>query len=451
MKNKSFFNQAKILILALLMLLTAIPPLFAQSAGGADGKSPGKVKSEKACVIKISGEIDNGTALYVKRALSTAKKSKCSVAIIEIDSPGGNIDSCEKIKDTIVKSPVETIAYIDGRALGESTLIVMACDRVYMSPTATFGAISKDSSQAMKASLDALVKAKAGQRHSEGDAAAADPSEIIAGLTQNSQSLAMTPDTALDMQISSGTAQSIDDFLKTESGQQPQLIEKKSTPMEILAGMVSNPVFAIIFLVIGLCGAIKEMFIPGHGAGAAIAVVFLGLFFGGKYIAGSATILTAILLITGIILLLVEVLLVPGFGVPGVLGVGCIGATIIMSFEDVNTGLAVFAAVLVLSCILMYLFFKYISKSNFVFDKFAIKPVDDGTADKIPENAETDFEMFLGKTGKAVTELRPYGKAEFGEDTIDVMAANGKYLAKGTVVKVTEVEGNKVVVEPENS
>jgi hypothetical protein len=53
----------------------------------------------------------------------------------------------------------------------------------------------------------------------------------------------------------------------------------------------------------------------------------------------------------------------------------------------------------------------------------------------------------LGAIGVAATELRPAGKARFGEQFIDVVA-EGYYVQAGTRVQVIEIDGMRVVVKP---
>ncbi|MGB1375583.1 MAG: NfeD family protein, partial [Rhodothermales bacterium] len=52
---------------------------------------------------------------------------------------------------------------------------------------------------------------------------------------------------------------------------------------------------------------------------------------------------------------------------------------------------------------------------------------------------------WLGRTGTALTDLRPSGTAEIDEDRIDVVTS-GEYIGKGTAVEVVEVKGSRVRV-----
>ena len=55
----------------------------------------------------------------------------------------------------------------------------------------------------------------------------------------------------------------------------------------------------------------------------------------------------------------------------------------------------------------------------------------------------------VGEEGVARTILRPAGKAEFGAALVDVVT-DGEFLERGARVRVTMVEGDRVVVEAVN-
>lgn len=53
----------------------------------------------------------------------------------------------------------------------------------------------------------------------------------------------------------------------------------------------------------------------------------------------------------------------------------------------------------------------------------------------------------VGREGRALSPLRPAGLAEIGGERVDVVS-DGEFLEAGARVRVVEVEGNRVVVEP---
>jgi membrane-bound serine protease (ClpP class) len=54
--------------------------------------------------------------------------------------------------------------------------------------------------------------------------------------------------------------------------------------------------------------------------------------------------------------------------------------------------------------------------------------------------------QLLGKTGKALTLLRPAGRAEIEGVVLDVVT-EGEFIDRGKSIRVKQVDGNRVVVE----
>jgi membrane-bound serine protease (ClpP class) len=61
--------------------------------------------------------------------------------------------------------------------------------------------------------------------------------------------------------------------------------------------------------------------------------------------------------------------------------------------------------------------------------------------------AETARSSRVGQIGVAISQLRPGGKGQFGDDIIDVMT-QGELLAKGTRVRIIRHSSTEAVVEP---
>jgi membrane-bound serine protease (ClpP class) len=53
----------------------------------------------------------------------------------------------------------------------------------------------------------------------------------------------------------------------------------------------------------------------------------------------------------------------------------------------------------------------------------------------------------VGDEGHACSALRPYGTVQFGEQRLEAMVEGG-YLANGTPVRIREIQGPKIIVEP---
>ncbi len=146
-----------------------------------------------------------------------------------------------------------------------------------------------------------------------------------------------------------------------------------------------------------------------------------------------------ILIAIGIILLVAEIF-IPSFGITGLIGVVSILAGVVFTAKTFVGGLLMFSMILVVSIILMYIAYRFMSsvKSPLVL-KEAIEDI--GPNEKL--------EFFVGKTGVALTPLRPSGTADFEGVRLDVLT-RGNFIEKGTTVTVEEIKGKKIIVKTKN-
>ena len=146
------------------------------------------------------------------------------------------------------------------------------------------------------------------------------------------------------------------------------------------------------------------------------------------------------LLILGYLLLLFE-LFMPG-GILGILGTGAIVYGVVLAFEQGpiwGFGSIVVSVAVVVSGLTW--FFKSETGRRLMLSG------DEGTKWKAPNEALPELE---GKeaTAAAASTRRPAGVAEIEGKRVDVVAIDGEYIDRGTPVRVAQVDGNRVVVEP---
>ncbi|MBI1947783.1 MAG: hypothetical protein HYS27_18990 [Deltaproteobacteria bacterium] len=118
----------------LLLALSSFLPL------GAPAQEEEAAPAEPyALICPITGMIDDGIAVVVKRAVEESKGA--SALIFEIDTPGGRVDSAIEITNSIMEAPCPTVAYIKGMgAISAGALISYACDTLLMAPGTNIGA-----------------------------------------------------------------------------------------------------------------------------------------------------------------------------------------------------------------------------------------------------------------------------------------------------------------------
>ena len=144
------------------------------------------------------------------------------------------------------------------------------------------------------------------------------------------------------------------------------------------------------------------------------------------------------LILAGLLLLVVEILFVPGTTLVGLLGFLLVVAGVALSFNyfGQEIGWLTVGGSSVLSGLAVYGSFK--SK---LWSRFSLKSSMTGTAVEIMEG-----KLEIGQEGKALSNLRPSGKAEFGTIICEVKTRGG-FVEAGSSLKVTEISGTSVIVE----
>ena len=114
-------------------------PLILAGCGAADGEG-------KVYVARVDSDIDARAAEYVGRVISTASEEGAAAVVIELDTPGGDLDSTRKMvqaESNAKTIPVITYVTPQGaRAASAGTFIVMGSDVAAMAPQTRLGAAS---------------------------------------------------------------------------------------------------------------------------------------------------------------------------------------------------------------------------------------------------------------------------------------------------------------------
>lgn len=145
------------------------------------------------------------------------------------------------------------------------------------------------------------------------------------------------------------------------------------------------------------------------------------------------------LLVAGFLLIAVE-MLVPGFGLPGISGIICLVAGIIMTAETVEQGLTITVIVIVLLAVMLTVMMTVLKK---------VKPPlvlqDELKAESGYLNT-SDLEYLVGKEGVASTDLKPSGKCNVEGIEFDVRAES-RYIVRGTKVQINRIHENTIMVK----
>ncbi|HFC12568.1 MAG TPA: nodulation protein NfeD [Anaerolineae bacterium] len=119
-------------IFLLVFLFTALTPAQAQGSGN-------------VVVVDADGIVSPGMAAYFARVIAEAEAQQASAVVIELDTPGGLIDSTNEIIKTFRSSSVPIIVYVGpagAQAGSAGAIITLAGHASAMAPETAIGAAS---------------------------------------------------------------------------------------------------------------------------------------------------------------------------------------------------------------------------------------------------------------------------------------------------------------------
>lgn len=227
--------------------------------------------------------------------------------------------------------------------------------------------------------------------------------------------------------------------------------------LDSLVEVLRNELVTVFLVVLGFTCIVLELKSPGLTIPGVIAVVcFVLVFWAHSWLAGELNALALLMFLLGVILLGVEVFVLPGFGITGVAGIVLmlLGLSLLVvkqwpqsqaEYQELGSWFAVLAGSLVIALVSAFTIARYLPHIPGV-NRLLLPPPDEETSDAagtIPLAVPAEL---LGQVGTTVTELRPAGKACFGDQYIDVVL-DGGWLDAGAKVQVIEIDGLRVVVK----
>ena len=410
--------------------------------------------------VTLDGMIDNGLAAYVDRALGDAVEADAAAVVFRVDTFGGLLDAADTIRKAILSSEVPTVAVIDRNAASAGALIAYAADRIVFVPGASMGAATavdqtgEYAPEKIQSYTRGLMRATAEATGRDPRIAEAMVDENIAipGVVEAGTLLTVSSDEALRLGIADAVLPSVDATVEALGLADRVQDDHAASRAEKALRFLGSPVMASLLLMMMMGGLYFEIQTPGVGFAGAVALVGAALFFAPHYLLGLVQSWEIALFVVGIGLLLVEVFVTPGFGVFGVGGlVLTFGALLIAlvpnaGFEfptdgEIAQATTTLSAALVLLVLLAFSLGKYLPRSE-RFNRLVLVP--DLAASAGYTSADTLPDL-VGRTGRALTTLRPSGTAEIDGDRVDVVTEGG-FIASGATVEVVRARGAVVVV-----
>ena len=476
-------------IIALGILLSILPHL-----SGAHAK-------QVIHVVPVEGMVEPGMAAFIKRSLDQIPDAPDTVIVFRLDTFGGRVDAALDIVESLSGiSKGKTISYVEKRAISAGALIALAGHVLIMKEHTLIGDCApifqtsegqKEAGEKTQTVLRAQFRALAKKNNYPEILAEAmvskdmevyevflDKEVRLMDQTQwndlpeeqkktarkktivaKGELLTMDDTEARELQFSRGSVPDLNQALKLLGYEDYTLVPIRENWSESLVRKVQP--FLPILMLIGIGAVYTEIKAPGFGLPGIIGILCLGMVFFNQYLVGLADYTELLLLLTGCLLLGIEVFVLPGFGIAGILGLMVIAAGLVLSFQDFvipspdmpwQSGLLVKNLALVFGSFLGA-FLVSLFAVRFVLPRFAglVKgPYLTATLEDSRADSRESQKAVAGDTGLALTTLRPSGKMKLDKNHMKVDAiTRGEFIPAGSRVVVEAVERNRVFVRPE--
>src|SRR5437660_7538020 len=411
--------------------------------------APATFAAEKVSLINIDGAIGPATATYIARSIEEARTQNAQCLIIQLNTPGGLLDSTQKIVQSFLGSTVPVVVYVaptGATATSAGCFITIAASVAAMAPATTIGAAHPVSIGGFPSGgeekTDETMKQKL-------ENFSVSYMETIAGKRQRNvewaksavkESASITAEKALQLKVIDLIASSLQELLKQLNGRvvdgktlktaDARVAEIKMSPAERVFQKLWRPEVMFILMLIAIYGIIGELTTPGAilpGVVGAIALVLA------LYLAAILPVnVTGLVLIALALMLFIFDVYAPTHGV---LTVGGIISFLIGSLMLFNRADPLFRLSL-----------SYIIPATLITALFFVFVVGKGLrAQLLPVKAGT--EMMVGKTATALMPIDSRGGRVFVEGEY-WNAVSDTPIGKGDVAEIAAVQGLTLRVQP---
>ncbi len=423
-------------------------------------------------ILEVKGTIDMGLAYFFERQIPALNQAGGDAIILDIDTFGGRVDAATMMKNALLNSKIQTYAFINTKAISAGSLISLACDTIIMRSGATMGATTVVDGQSQKAGekaqsymreemastaeskgrnpdiamamvdesldIDTLVSA-------EGDTLFLDD---IEGANEG-KLLTLRTSTAMKYGMADYQMDSMTEVLDHFGFSDKDIVYVVPTWSEAVVRFLTDPIVSSLLMTLGFLGLIFEIQSPGWGIPGSVGLLALFLFFSTSFIANLASMMEVLFLIGGIVLLGIEAFVIPGFGVVGILGmIVMIYAMFTMLLPmaptsgDVNAALWGLVIAIIGGLFGLGLMIKRMLKTK-AWSRISLAETETRSEGY---SGSLGLEEMVGKSGVALTALRPAGTALIEGKRLDVVTP-GTFIEIDTEITIIRIDGNRVVVD----
>ncbi len=438
-------------VITALTVIVAGTLFICSTAGSVSAEGP------SVLVIEVDGNIEPLTAGRIARGIDEARDSGTSLVVIQLDTPGGLLESTREIVEDILASDTPVAVFVGpagARAASAGTFIAAAANVAVMAPGTTIGAASPVTStggeipptlsRKISAETSAFIRGIAQTR--DRNAEALENTVLL--------STAYSAEEALELGVIDLIAPDMNSMLEqlegrtvtTASGQLTLTAEEASvsrldrTFMEHVLDILASPnvVFALFF--IGGIAILIEVIVPGMFGPGILGIIALGLAFVGFWnLPGSWLGVALIALAMG---LFYGESLAPGFSVFGAGGLVSLIVGALLLFGNFFSPSDVPEPSFLVSPIMIALMTALMTVFWYFFIRFA------RTEGGVSTGFQSEVEVLLeGQWGVAVSELRPAGKVWVANQEWSASTEPGVIIKEGDEIRVVGVYNEVLKVE----
>jgi membrane-bound serine protease (ClpP class) len=421
---------------------------------------PAAADGEQVARLELIGVIDQVNAAFVEEGLRVAAAEGSAAAIIQIDSPGGELGSMDRIIKAILASEIPVIAWVapeGARAGSAATFVTLAADVAAMAPNTNIGAASVvgaggedlPETLAAKVTNDAVARIRSLAEEHGRNADWAESAVREAASIGAVEAVAMEPPVAdfiagnlTDLLAGIDTGERADGRAFTFNGDplpalsDLALREIQMNPGQQFLHLLSDPNIAFILFTIGFYGILAELFHPNFFSGILGAIAIVLAFIGSNALPLNVGGLLLILIGIGLLALETVVasygLLTVGGVVAFVLGAFALWTGVETGVDAINVEVSPWLIAIVVAVGLVYIW---------VMIRALLQMRRTGGLSNKPVAA------LVGAAGTAQTLIAPTGIAYAGGESWSARSRSTE-IGPGTPLRVVGVEGLELIVEP---
>ena len=456
------------------------------SGGFAQAEMPAiKAAPAKVVVIPIRDQIAKPELYILRRGLKEAIEQKVDTIVLDMETPGGQLDVTFEMLKALEKFPGKTVTYVNREAISAGAFIAAGTSEIYFSPGAVIGAAAPvlsdggDIGETMRGKLVSYLKARMrsisegkGYRGEVISAMIDMDSEFKIGdqvIKPKGELLSLTAREAMKLYgdppqplLGNGIFDNLDTLLNQIHGVGNYTVTRlEVTWSEKLAQYLNG--LTPILMGLGLVCMFIEFKTPGFGTFGITGLTLLGIVFFSQFVAGLSGHEPVLFFLLGVTLVVIELFVLPGMMVFVVSGVALMLGSLVWAMTDLWPGepiplsgdvfvrpLLNMMAGVVLAVVLFLALLKFLPQGG-LWGRMVLDAVVAGEplaarALAGGGNDEPTASDLVGETGIAATGLFPSGQVDIGGRRYEARLAVG-HADAGTPVRVTGLAEFGLAVE----